>query len=63
MANEAESATVRKVVAYLRKEAVSFDRCVEEGEALGEDVRWARVKKMAVNTMADRIERGDWKAE
>lgn len=51
---------VRGIVAYLRKESASFDRCIEEGEALQEDVRWARVKRMSLNVMADRIERGEW---
>jgi len=63
MANEVESAVIGKVVSYLRKEAAKFDDVIKEAEALNEDVRWAKVKQMSVNAMADRIERGDWKAE
>jgi len=63
MANEVESVVIGKVVSYLRKEAAAFDGVITEGEALGEDVRWAKVKRMSVNAMADRIDRGDWKAE
>lgn len=48
------------IVAYLRREAAAFDRCIEEGEALKEDMRWARVKRMSVAWMAERVERGDW---
>lgn len=51
---------VRGVVAYLRAEAAAFDRCIEEGEALKEDMRWARVKRMSAAWMAERVERGDW---
>jgi hypothetical protein len=63
MANETESATIRKVVDYLRKEAAKFDELIKEGEDHGGDVTWAKVKRMTLNVMADRIERGDWKAE
>jgi hypothetical protein len=62
MANEVESAIIRKVVAYLRKEAAKFDEAIAEGEQLGQDP-WAKVKRMSVYAMADRIELGDWKAE
>lgn len=51
---------LQEIVAYLRDEAAKFDGCIAEGEALGEDVRWAKVKRMSVNTMADRVERGEW---
>lgn len=36
------------IVAYLRR------------EALKEDMRWAKVKRMSVAWMAERVERGDW---
>jgi hypothetical protein len=51
---------VRGIVAYLRKEAAAFDHCISEGEALGEDMRWAKVKRMSVGVMAERVGRGDW---
>jgi hypothetical protein len=54
---------VRGIVTYLRKEAAAFDHCISEGEALGEDVRWAKVKRMSVGAMADRVEAGKWLKE
>jgi len=63
MDNEGESAVIGKVVSYLRKEAAKFDDLIKEGEDHGGDVTWAKVKRASVNAMADRVMRGDWKAE
>lgn len=51
---------VSRIVAYLRKQAAAFDKVIEEADAAGEDSRAAKVKRMSVNVMADRVERGEW---
>lgn len=51
---------VRGIVDYLEEEAERFDACILEGEALGEDVRWAKVKRMSVRWMAERVASGYW---
>jgi hypothetical protein len=57
------SEVILKVVAYLRKEATAFDCVLTEELAAGLDASYAQVKRRAIQTMADRIEAGEWLKE
>ena len=50
-------AVVDKIVAFLRSQAASFDAAIADPEG---DSRWAKVKQMAVRTMAERVEEQQW---